>query len=117
MTAYNFRPRFAALVKDGRKRQTIRKFRLRGNPVPGSILQLYQGLRTKACQRLLSDVKCTEVRKIWIEYGRVILDNHELDQRQRTQLAHADGFKDIIDFYVFFRDQYGLPFEGILIKW
>jgi hypothetical protein len=117
MTAYNFRPRFAALVQDGRKRQTIRKVRPHGNPVPGSMLQLYRGMRSPACQKLLPDQKCIEASKVWIEWGKVNINGCDLDPQYQAELAERDGFDHVIDFFSFFRDVHGLPFEGILIRW
>ena len=33
------------------------------------------------------------------------------------RIANDDGFNNLNDFYDFFESRYGLPFEGILIKW
>lgn len=76
MPAYSFKLRFAPMVKDRTKRQTIRTFRK--HPVkPGQKAHLYTGMRTKNCQALLDspqdilDVKCI----IITEDHRVILLN------------------------------------------
>jgi hypothetical protein len=36
---------------------------------------------------------------------------------QIERLAKADGFTGSYEFVDFFRRQYGLPFEGVVIHW
>lgn len=116
MTAYNFKPKFADMVKAGTKYQTIRRYRKGHNPIPREIIQLYRGMRTKACKKI-KDVRCIGVDKIWIEWGKVNINGNDLEVVSQFALAEADGFDDAIKFFEFFRDQYGFPFEGILIRW
>jgi hypothetical protein len=67
MPTLNFQTRFAELVKNGTKRQTIRKVGKRF-VCPGDILYLYTGQRTKECQRLGS-VICKGVQRLRIYTG------------------------------------------------
>lgn len=57
MVAYSFNQQFAAPIESGRKRQTIRAPRRRHAQV-GERLQLYTGMRTKACRLIRDDVVC-----------------------------------------------------------
>ena len=115
MPAINFQDRFASMVQDGSKRQTIRRERRR--PIrPGDRLVLYAGLRTKKARKLLED-KCKRASKIEIGERYVKVDGNLLDPLERTALAVADGFLGPAGFYEFFRERYGLPFKGVLIGW
>jgi hypothetical protein len=51
MPAYSFKERFIPLLKDGSKRQTIRKSR-KGQAKPGDTVYLYFGMRTKYCTKI-----------------------------------------------------------------
>jgi hypothetical protein len=53
MPAYNFQKQFAPLVQSGEKRQTIRTLGKRSHAQPGNKLQLYTGMRTKQCRKLV----------------------------------------------------------------
>ena len=115
MPALNFRRQFARLVRDGTKRQTIRKARKR--PIqPGDKLVLYTGMRTKACQKLL-DAQCVSVDWIRIAEDRIEVNSVVVPRARMTEIAQADGFQSVKEFRTFFRDLYGLPFTGQLIRW
>lgn len=117
MTAYNFKKQFADKVASGEKRQTIRQKRKQGNAQPGKMLQLYTGQRTKNC-RLLREAECIVVVPIEIyDDDLVKVGDYILSDRQIKSLAKDDGFDCAADFVDFFEKQYGLPFEGLLIKW
>lgn len=115
MPAYNFKSRFAALVAQGRKRQTIRRPRKRPTR-PGDRLKLYTGMRTKAC-KLLAEGTCIDVMSIRITHGFVYLDERELSYQEASDLARVDGFGSVEEMVGFFDDTYGLPVEMELIKW
>lgn len=115
MPSLNFRAEFADAVKNGKKRQTIRKVWKR--PIQaGDDLYLYTGLRTKAAHRLRI-VICESVKPIRIEPMMVEIDGRKLGWGEMFRLAWADGFERLGDFFLFFERQYGLPFSGVLIKW
>lgn len=127
MPAYDFKPRFAAKVATGEKRQTIRAVGKRRPPRVGDPLMLYTGLRTDACRKLL-DAVCTAVEPISIEPERRAVrmvrgygENKwwaDIDQEEIDVLAQADGFDDAEAFFAFFREQYGRStLSGYLIRW
>ncbi|MCP3941069.1 MAG: hypothetical protein GY710_06255 [Desulfobacteraceae bacterium] len=118
MPALNFKKEFAAVVKMGKKNQTIRALRKDGrNPKPGQTLFLYTGMRTKSCLKL-KEVECKSVEQIYIhEDFNISLASKDLSYTESLGLVKKDGFKNIGDFMEFFRKTHGLPFNGLLIKW
>jgi hypothetical protein len=83
-------------------------------------VQLYTGMRTSACKKLLPDQICSNVQPITINkesFVSVVLDKFLLPDAAVEQLAIADGFKDSEEFVNFFKQTHGLPFEGVLISW
>lgn len=89
MVAYSFRPQFVGPITVGLglsfvnsfgvtpptirpKQQTIRAHGKRRHARPGDELQLYTGMRTKAC-RLIGRARCSEVQRIilWFTAGSV----------------------------------------------
>jgi len=121
MAILNFQKRFTLFVELGIKRQTIRarrKYPIR----EGEDLFLYTALRTKSA-KLLRRALCTYARGISIDLGIdgrvevVVADEGPLSYEEKKDLAAKDGFKSVDEMFSFFRDRYGLPFEGQLIKW
>ena len=122
MVAYNFQKQFADDVETGRKRQTIRA----GEPrcKPGDALQLYTGMRSKACRKL-RDAVCAEVRPIVIVhddrmYGgtAIILNRRRLESpADGRSLARADGFENAEQMCRWFEETHGLPFDGHVVNW
>lgn len=116
MPAYNFRAEFTELVEKGGKRQTIRRRRKRPTRV-GDRLILYTGMRTASCRKLAEAV-CKCLRDISIfGPGQVSMDGWPLFPDEIEALAEADGFLSAYEFIDFFRRQYGLPFEGVIVMW
>lgn len=114
MVAYNFQARFADAVERGKKRQTIRRKRANGHARPGDAVQLYTGMRTRACRKL-ADAVCEVSTYCAIREEGVTLGNHprvDLDD-----FARADGFDGFDDMKSWFRERYGLPFIGHLVRW
>ena len=60
MVAYSFQPGFAAEIIAGRKTQTIRNPRKR-HAMPGEHLQLFTGMRTRYCKKIIPDPLCIGV--------------------------------------------------------
>jgi hypothetical protein len=115
MPALNFKAEFAGAVESGRKRQTIRRRRKR--PVrPGDVLYFYAGMRSKRC-RLLGKAVCLGAEPVVVGDDRVTVNGKALNPTEVYDLARADGFGNTESFIAFFREHYGLPFEGVLIKW
>lgn len=134
MVAYSFQPRFVGPILLGTKRQTIRGHRRR-HARPGEALQLYTGMRTKACRKILvEDPVCESVTPIRLTFHRQNgpytwwLDDKRLNKSEMHQLALADGFtgehsgfaaRDMSDFWFERHGAAGddLDFEGVLIRW
>lgn len=118
MVAFNFKQQFANDVARGRKRMTIRAT---NRCQAGDPLQLYTGMRTKACKKL-RDAVCAYAAPVEIDsdaHGRlrVSINGTALRGKQLDQLVTADGFTRRMDMRDFFDEHYGLPFRGWLIRW
>ncbi len=120
MVAYSFRPRFAALIESAAKTQTIRGPRRR-HALPGERLQLYTGMRTRHCRKLLPDQVCASVDPIllWPENGRWFAFLGRADPiAVDDAFAQRDGFTDAADFASWWSQAHGVRrFSGVLIRW
>lgn len=106
MVAYNFMIRLAPDVETGRKPFTIRderKGRSR-HARPGEDIQLYTGMRTTACRKLVNpDPICERVVPIimWrVNQHRcsITLDGKLLTHDQADYIVTVDGFKSHEEF-------------------
>lgn len=121
MVAYSFKPRFAPLIVEGMKTQTIRAPRQR-HARPGEDIQLFTGMRTAQCKRIAT-VRCTDVLavEIWFEpngqIGRITTDG--LPVWDLDAFAVRDGFADAADMAAFWAETHGRggQFTGVLIEW
>lgn len=121
MVAFNFQPRFAASVRSGAKRQTIRPAaRVR----PGQMVQLYTGLRQRGrAVKLRPDQVCTLVWPVGLDvgptcFGEMIVNGMRLQGWDRDRLAIDDGFATLADMHRFWLRRHGVGrFEGHLIRW
>lgn len=127
MVAYSFKARFADAIASGRKRQTVRANRKR-HARPGELLQLYMGMRTRHCRKLVADPVCRSVEAIRInvdEDGRLAIglptkggNARFLNRSDRQRFAEADGFSSEADMHAFWATEHGYGlFEGVLISW
>jgi hypothetical protein len=116
MVAYNFKPRFAPAVQRGTKSQTIRPPGKRRHAKPGDMLQLYTNMRSPDC-RLLRVAPCILSTGCSIFAHMVVIDGRRITGRALEDFASADGFSSWGEMCEWFRDAYGLPFEGRLIRW
>lgn len=142
MVAYSFKPFFAGQIAVGTKRQTIRANRAR-HARPGEILQLYQGMRTKYCQKIIADQVCTAVVPVEILLSdlineivaRIAIDGRPLLYNEIEHFARLDGFAPELlgnsfparlygrtareTMGRFWRDAHGdvSRFQGVLITW
>lgn len=100
MVALSFKAQFAPPIVAGIKRQTVRAGRKRP-PRAGERLQLYVGMRTKHCRKIIPDPICTEVSLIVIEVDANHPDliasinvggDYLLNDRAIERFAIADGF-------------------------
>lgn len=58
MVAYSFQAMFCPPIVDRIKRQTIRALGARRHAREGEDVQLYRGMRTKHCAKIIPDVRC-----------------------------------------------------------
>ena len=139
MVALGFQKQWAPMVADGTKPHTIRAPRKRnlkgchhGEPCRvGDRLQLYSGMRTKACRKL-ADAICTDVTPIVIRElgggtltistgaisGSIIWwEKTTLSVSEAASLARNDGFADADEMANWFDRVHGLPFKGFLVEW
>lgn len=127
MVAINFTV-FQDKILSGEKRQTVR---LKARCKPGDRLQLYTGMRTKACRKL-GEAVCEAVFPVMFlaDGGLLFPGASELaaislygargkvaDYVTSERFARADGFPRWDDCAAFFREKYGLPFAGQVIVW
>lgn len=119
MSLLGFKARFAGPVERREKRQTIRA-KVHGHAI-GRPIQLYTGLRTKSCRKLVADDPvCMEIRPIIVseKRQRIILDGRiEIGAPTLVDFARDDGFPDLDSFWAFFRQPDGKEFDGFLIRW
>ncbi|MBA3470909.1 MAG: hypothetical protein H0T53_14830 [Herpetosiphonaceae bacterium] len=116
MPAYNFRRVFTELILSGAKNCTIRPPRRHRPTRPGDPLYLFVGMRTKQCQRLGQAI-CLSVEPISIDDEQIVLAGRPLNHQECHDLIQRDGFVSSVEFYAFFRQQYGLPADLELITW
>lgn len=131
MVAYNFQKQFADAIQSAQKRQTVRAIRKNGHARIGEKLQLYTGLRTKACRKLIdSDPICTGVDEVEIhikttaEIEKIIVGKKELNNQEIEEFAAADGFNARAGYSArdamatFFQKYHGNGiFNGNVIRW
>lgn len=123
MVAYSFKARFAPLIADGSKTQTVRADRKR-HARPSETLQLYTGMRTRVC-RLVATSTCVSVAPIRFDFtlgavGELELPGQRLRHRSNLDIfARHDGFADWDDLRAFWAAAHpGMDqFEGVLIRW
>lgn len=133
MVAYSFQERFAEPIAGGHpatgivKRQTIRADRKR-HARPGELLQIYQGMRTKHCRKIIADPVCVAVRPLRLFVADAFV--HFLDNDQTIDTAEAlddfarqDGFLHWDDMRAFWQAAHPEAsdperyFSGVLIGW
>ena len=104
MVAYSFKAEFAPLVESGKKVHTIRNARKNGHVELGQKVQLYTGLRTKNCRKLVeTDPVCWQVFEIDIYQSQnVYINEIVLNRKEVEVLALGDGFDDVQSFFDFF---------------
>jgi hypothetical protein len=110
-----FKPQFAPLVESGAKSQTVRPTPAR-MPKAGDRISLRAWTEKpyRSPQRILREATISEVAHCEITETGVILNSYA---EPCDAFAKADGFHDFTALRDWFKEQHGLPFEGILIRW
>ncbi|QND46705.1 ASCH domain-containing protein (plasmid) [Rhizobium lusitanum] len=141
MVAYGFKSYFAPQIEDCSKTHTIRGHRRRHAHV-GEQLQLFVGLRTRNCRRIIADPACVAVLPIVIMSSDLIdagiayieIDGRPLHRDEIEPFAISDGFDPgrlaglapsrLIGSTAretmgrFWRESHqGSRFEGVIIRW
>ena len=128
MRVRTFKPRFAALVKSGRKRQTIRPMPKRYPKVgEHESWRQWNGRPYNSGQTELAQIKLTEVQSVvvhrdGIEFSPGTLrvcffgEWHKERRKVLEAIAILDGFSSWIEMRDWFQNKYTLPFSGVLIS-
>ena len=131
MVAYSFKKDFVASIRLGLidpmshnvKLQTIRSDRKR-HARPGERIQLYYGMRTKYCEKIIPDPICTKVvhgLQIMIETSEIsLIRKPKFDLRPASFdiFARRDGFANVEEMHKFWLTNHGTGlFTGVLIYW
>jgi hypothetical protein len=130
MVAYSFKPRFAELILDGSKRQTIRAVGKRRHARPGDELQLYSGMRTRHC-RLIARAKCASVHEVELFFNRFgaselfRVDGAPIGPNAMECFARLDGFSTVQEMATFWWAEHGkayrhiglIEFKGVMVRW
>ena len=134
MVAYSFKAMFAPQIEARTKLQTVRGNRRR-HARPGEPIQLYAGMRTRYCRKLVTpDPVCFRVRPITIDVTGLIsagiasieIGGRFLAFEEIERFARADGFAPEYlggtsareNMGAVWRANHGTGrFEGALIEW
>ncbi len=132
MVVYSFDRQFIEPIQlgvrnpfaDGAKLQTIRAHRKR-HARAGEMLQLYCGMRTKHCMKIVPDQECEDVFNIRFEVAKsgikdiyIGLSEPRYELPKINEFAQEDGFSDADAMHGFWLASHGEGlFEGVLIKW
>lgn len=116
MVAYSFQKQFVAPILSGIKRQTIRSERRR-HARPGETLQLYTGMRTRHCTKIMPDPVCVGLDEVSIDLSllaaflepvdaaaandfasvvRMRVNGQEMAGTDREMYAVHDGFHNMV---------------------
>jgi hypothetical protein len=123
MPAYNFQKRFVVPIRRGTKTNTIRRIGKRRHAQIGERIQLYTGMRTRHCKKIVADRICSRVSDIEITIGdsnfqSIDIDGVFLPRARWLAFAKRDGFESVGDFHELFKRMHGVgTFRGVLIQW
>tara|TARA_R110002094_G_scaffold160396_10_gene145822 strand:- start:6047 stop:6463 length:417 start_codon:yes stop_codon:yes gene_type:complete len=125
MVAYSFKKQFSPRIVAGTKIGTIRAHRKR-HAREGEALQLYQGMRTKHCAKIIPDPVCICIVNVGIMVGRDCITNiligdgldFAVDPGHHDYFARLDGFDNASDMSTFWRQEHSVgTFEGVWVRW
>ncbi len=128
MVAYSYQQQFVPAIYSRKKRQTIRAIGKRRHVRPGEMLQLYEGMRTKHCAKIIPDQVCLYALPITILVTaplilRITVDGedeckHLLGWENLDEFAKLDGFESLESMHGFWLKFHGVGvFNGVLIGW
>ena len=126
MTAYNFHKRFVEPIIKGTKLQTIRPLGKSGrrHARPGEPVQLYCGMRTKSCSKIVTpDPICCQVLPVELDFSlprspTILLNKFPLNPATLRAFARLDGFESLDEMRLMFCSLYGVARKDmVLIRW
>ncbi len=131
MVAYSFQRQFADAIVAGKKRHTIRAYGAKRHAFVGEGLQLYVGMRTKHCAKIIPDQICKKVEQLSINVGDLEITGIELRKPTKKAInvtllcdddmekfARRDGFDSLSHMHAFWKHTHGVGrFTGVLIGW
>jgi hypothetical protein len=120
-----FQPQFVPLVRDGRKKQTIRPRPNKPKYLPkvGQTISCrhwkgkpYRSIQLEIIKSVIVFVEFVEVTVLGV--GMKESSYHLIGAPTHDEIAKADGFEHFAAMRFWFLKQHGfLPFKGILIRW
>lgn len=114
MVAFSFKPQFAPMIVARTKIQTVRQSH---RCEPGDMMQLYTGLRTRYCKKVIPDVACTLVDYVNIAPDFITFGNADLHP-DAEGFAKLDGFESFSDMLKFFWAIYNTErLQGFVHRW
>jgi hypothetical protein len=124
MVAYSFKKEFGPPIQSGQKTGTIRGPRKR-HAREGEHLQLFTGMRTKHCAKIIPDPVCRMVMPIAMDVRSTRIDQivvgeakWELHRHGADLFARRDGFEDMGAMHAFWLKEHGSGlFRGFWICW
>lgn len=115
-----FKPRFAAMVKDGLKLQTVRPGPKR-MPRPGDVIdcrmwegKAYRSKQVRLCEGMITEVLPVRIEEDGLKAGPWLLWP---GSEEACGFARLDGFRNYEEMREWFAAEHGLPFEGVVICW
>lgn len=110
-----FKPKFARLVESGEKCQTVRPIPKRMPKAGDKIsLRMWTGKPYRSKQQVLRETVISEVKYVDITENIIAVESVAVTS---DEFSRADGFRDFFEMREWFKNEHGLPFEGIVIKW
>lgn len=111
----HYKKEFADVLKNGKKKHTIRKKASRRGDVLRHIIYPYQPSR-RECVLENTCVSCQHIKIVPSEYmndSKVWVNGILLTTEEVQRLAWNDGFECLVSFWLFFNEF----FEGYIIHW
>jgi hypothetical protein len=122
MVAYNFQKQFVEPIRNREKTHTIRRWGKRSHARLNDPIQLYTGMRTKSCTKIVSeDPICLAVLSVRIDVkpdGIKSIRVGGIAVEDMEAFAREDGFDSLADMHAFWVKFNGIGlFRGALIEW
>lgn len=112
MVAYNFQPQFISKIESGQKHSTIRLPRKNGHAKVGDKVQLYVGMRTKNCRKIIPDSMCVKRQQIRVA-GYRFSYSQGATEYDIAQLATMEGFESVGEMMKWFSQA---EYQGVWLE-